>query len=291
MIPADILRQVPGCESGRPPLSARPLAGGLSNRTALVHTARGRFVVRLHADVSPRPGLDRQREVVLHELAAAAGLAPPIVAAGSSGLFLITEFIEGQAWSADSFASAAALRVLAHRLRLLHALQRPPVPHLEPMAVVHAYLASIARFAPTEAADLAGLEKRGAHMLGRAGSSSRTSTIVHNDLDHRNLITAGQLYLLDWEYAAIADPLLDLACVLSYYPETVRHSELLLDESGLREQGATKAALLALADWHLLVSYLWYRSRRALGRAAAESRVIEDAMRRRLSVAGCKGQQ
>ncbi|MEZ5515558.1 MAG: choline/ethanolamine kinase family protein [Steroidobacteraceae bacterium] len=282
MIPSDILRYVPGCESGEAPLSIKPLAGGLSNRTARVHTPCGRFVVRLHSEASTNPAVDRQRELELHQHAAAAGLAPKIVAADGEGRFLVTEFIDGQGWSAANFANVADLRVLAHRLRLLHALPAPGIPCHEPMDVVHAYVATISRLAPAEVVDLAALSERGARLLDVAESTSRVSSIVHNDLDHRNLIAAGQLYLLDWEYARIADPLLDLACVLSYYPEAVRHSELLLDESGLRVQGATTAMLLALADWHLLVSYLWYRARRARGYSDAASRAAEGFMRRRL---------
>ena len=48
LIPPELLARIPGCESGRPPLSVRELqGGGRLNRCLLVCTGAGRFVLRL----------------------------------------------------------------------------------------------------------------------------------------------------------------------------------------------------------------------------------------------------
>src|SRR5690625_7777160 len=43
--------------------------------------------------------------------------------------------------------------------------------------------------------------------------------VCHGDLNHNNLIQTneGQLYLVDWENATIADPITDFGMVLKWY--------------------------------------------------------------------------
>jgi hypothetical protein len=48
MIAGDLLLQVPGCEGGEPPYSQELIGGGRVNRSYLVRTRKGRFVVRLN---------------------------------------------------------------------------------------------------------------------------------------------------------------------------------------------------------------------------------------------------
>jgi thiamine kinase-like enzyme len=95
------------------------------------------------------------------------------------------------------------------------------------------------------------------------------------------LIGFGRPILVDWEYGAVADPLLDLACLLAYYPHAAPHSDVLLDASGLA--GEVSAEMLAATTWLCrLVSYFWYRVRRLAGPASAQDLAAEQALRARL---------
>ncbi len=79
-----------------------------------------------------------------------------------------------------------------------------------------------------------------------------------------NLIGADRPRLLDWEYAAVGDPLTDLACLVAYYPKVLAHGKALLRRSGL----PAAVALPVLEDlaWvYQLLSQLWFR-RLALAR-------------------------
>ena len=53
--------------------------------------------------------------------------------------------------------------------------------------------------------------------------------------------------LLDWEYAAVADPLFDLACMLAYYPQAAAHADALLDSSRLAGLGTAEMLRQRLA--------------------------------------------
>jgi aminoglycoside phosphotransferase (APT) family kinase protein len=110
--------------------------------------------------------------------------------------------------------------------------------------------------------------------------------VIHNDLHHTNLMgTGGRLLLLDWEYGAVTDPLIDLACLLAYYPAAAPHAGVLLDASGL--SGEVSPAMLAAATWLCrLVSYFWYRVRRLAGPVSAQDRAAEEGLLARLSQPG-----
>ena len=79
MINEGLLQHVPGCENGDVPYSQEMIGGGKVNRSFLVRTRRGRFVVRLNDNGGFDPGIDRERELVLHTAAAGAGIAPGII--------------------------------------------------------------------------------------------------------------------------------------------------------------------------------------------------------------------
>ena len=94
-----------------------------------------------------------------------------------------------------------------------------------------------------------------------SGAAERPLAILHHDLHGSNIIESGRaLVLIDWECAAVSDPLLDIACILSYHESARPHASLLLLHSGLEEVTPRQlAASVWLFDLH---TYLWYRERR-----------------------------
>jgi hypothetical protein len=118
--------------------------------------------------------------------------------------------------------------------------------------------------------------------MTRAASSQRAPSVVHCDLHHGNVLTADRVYFIDWEYAQVGDPLLDLACVMTYYPRAMAHGTLLLEASGLAEVGATPAMLGELTNVFTLLTYLWYRARRVARVVPATDLQVESAALRRL---------
>ena len=96
----------------------------------------------------------------------------------------------------------------------------------------------------------------------RAKADKRPApAMLHHDLHGSNIIETGRgLVLIDWECAAVSDPLLDIACVLSYHESARSYASLLLRHSGLEEVTPRQlAASVWLFDLH---TYLWYRERR-----------------------------
>ena len=290
MIDGTLLQHVPGCEDGEAPYSQELLGGGKVNRSFLVRTRRGRFVVRLNENVASDPGLDRERELTLHTAAASASLAPHIIYACPDRSCLITDYLDGRLWTPHYFTRMRDLRSLGLRLRVLHGIAPPALPRFDPFAAVRRYADVIMRSEPQEAGRIQTLLERGAMNLARSGSAQRAATIIHSDLHHGNVLTADRVYFIDWEFAQVGDPLLDLACIMAYYPRAVAHGALLLNSSGLEECGVTTDMLADLTSVFTLLNFLWFRARRVARTVPATDLSLESTALRRLLALAPDGQ-
>jgi thiamine kinase len=217
----------------------------------------GRFVVRLHVPYAQELGVDRRREALLHAAAAAAGLASRVLATDPAGRYLVTEFLEGAPWRAADLADAKRLWALARTLQELHALPPPAVPHLDLRELLQRHLALVAAQDAAVGQQLRPQVARACEILDRQADAGRPACIVHGDLSHANIIGRARPALIDWEYAAVADPLLDLACLAAYYPPVLAHAAGLLRRCGLPES-VTPAVLEELAWVYRVLSNLWY---------------------------------
>lgn len=285
LIRACILAHVPGCEAGRRPDAIALLPGGTVNTSFRIDTRAGQFVLRLNAAAGGFLGANHEREAQLQRAAAAAGVAPQLLYADSAHGFLITKFIDGRTWDAADFARPERLRSLGARLRALHGIAAPMIVPFDLGAILRAHCAHLAAAAPAERTLFASLLQQSEATLALCTSGRRKATIVHNDLHHSNLIEAERLYFIDWEYAAVADPIFDLACVLAYYPHAQPHAQALLDAAGLAED-ASEATLAAASSLFVLLSFLWYRLRRLTRAVSAADLAAEDALLRRLEPIG-----
>jgi thiamine kinase len=280
LIAQDVLVHVPGFVSGRTTARASKLYGGTVNTSYLVETSSGRFVVRLHNPQALVLGADHEREAQLHAAAAAAGLAPALVHVDAGHRFMIMEYVAGERWTSQDFSRADRVHQLGRALHTLHALAPPTVAPFDVWAVLERHYHRL-REVPAEAADFAALMRRAADALRASGTQSRAKAFVHNDVHHSNLIGSERLYLLDWEYAAVADPLFDLACVLAYYPQAADHAEALLDSTRLA--AVASAQMLRETTWlWMLVSYFWYRARRLSAPATPAESAAEESLLERL---------
>jgi thiamine kinase-like enzyme len=121
----------------------------------------------------------------------------------------------GRLWEAADYGNLDALRRLGERLYALHRLPPPAIEAFDPWRVAQAYVRQI------DGAHTAELE-RPLQRLQALSAELRTGhaamTVVHGDLWQGNLLQGSRLWLLDWEYAQLSDPLMDVACLLAYYP-------------------------------------------------------------------------
>jgi aminoglycoside phosphotransferase (APT) family kinase protein len=270
---AEALSHVPGYSPDDPSIETCRLFGGSINRSYSVFTPAGRFVLRLSQGPDAWLTSDRSAERELHRVASEAGIAPRIVDADSRDRWLVTEYVTGRLWMEPDFANPERLARLGDTLRRLHELPPPGIGRFDLLEALAGYTGRVG--AESSNLDYAAAAWR------VSGADDRPVAILHHDLHGSNLIeNARGLVLIDWECAAVSDPLLDVACILSYHDSARPYAPLLLQHSGLAEITSRQlAAAVWLFDLH---TYLWYRERRLRRAATDAEREAEEQLSERL---------
>ena len=270
---AEALSHVPGYTPGDPSIEVTRLSGGSVNRSYSVLTPVGRFVLRLSQGPDAWLTSDRSVERELQRIAARALIAPRIIAADSNDWWMVTEYVTGRLWMEPDFANPERLARLGGTLRRLHQLPLPEIGRFD-------LLKALAGYAERVGADPSFLDWATAAWQV-SGADERPLAILHHDLHGSNLIeTAERLVLIDWECAAVSDPLLDVACILSYHESARPYASLLLQHSGLEHiTSGQLAAAVWLFDLH---TYLWYRERRLRRSTTDAEREAEEQLAERL---------
>lgn len=281
LIPEEVLAHVPGFTVGGTAWAER-LPGGTVNRSFRVETGAGLFVARIHDEAAATLGADHEREAKLHAAAANAGLAPALLHVDPGFRFMIMEHVPGPTWTQDDLGRPERLRQLGSTLHALHSIAPPAVvAPFDIRASIERLHGRLCEALPGEGGELSHFIDRAREALLVSDRARRPGVVIHNDLHHTNLMGTDRLLLLDWEYGAVADPLLDLACLLAYYPQAEPHAGTLLDASRLAADASP--AMLAATTWLCrLVSYLWYRVRRLTGPASEQDLAAEQGLLARL---------
>jgi aminoglycoside phosphotransferase (APT) family kinase protein len=235
-IPGEVLVAVPGCESGAPPLGVHALAGGGGhNDVRLVETRVGRFVVRRRLPPVVRAGSDAMLELECQRLAARNGLAPRVMAAAGDASWMVMEFIPGNPWVEQDLTSATGARRLGERLALVHAMPvAPTMRRMDAAQIANGQLRAINATVTSKPQrdEAAAIARHTCQLAAIIQCSDVHPCINHGDLQAANLI-GNPPVLIDWEYAQIASPTYDIACLLTYYPRLKAWQSELLAASGL----------------------------------------------------------
>lgn len=197
------------CWQGRP--TASPLTGGMTNRNYLVEDRAGRHVVRFGEDL-PHHAVARAHERAVARAAHAAGLSPEIEYAETG--VLVMRFVEGRPLTPEEIRDPRRWGGITALLRSCHQdllrLLPPPGPSFCPFQTVRRYAQEIQAAQNSRAhriEELVGLNEQLA-----ASMESELVAFGHNDLLAGNILDDGQrLWLINWDYAALATPLFDLA--------------------------------------------------------------------------------
>ena len=247
----------------RPTPGVTPPIPASGNASQHIKDAAGSRTARVTQPDSQRPGADLQREFLLQGIAARYGLAPQVLSVDLATRRSEVEFVAGAAWIAADFSQAAQVRRLCLRLRDLHALPVPDVPRFDLRAVLVARYELLCARKSLDALERGRLMRWQAHALQRlaeSGHPRRVARIVHCDLHAGNIVDSGELRFIDWEYAQISDPLVDLAAILTYYPGVANHGASLLEWSG-RAADSTLTQLSAVSYAFLLINWYWCQLR------------------------------
>jgi thiamine kinase-like enzyme len=201
------LARIPGWETAS--LEASALGGGITNRNYRVRAGDRDYVVRICGEGTGHLGIDREHEYQCNRIAAGLGIAPTVEHFLPGEGMLVTRFIEGEELTAQTSTQPGALARIMATIRAYH--QGPAFPgRFSPFQVVRSYhrraVEHGVQFPERFEQDLVFMANLESALAGRASEAP-----CHNDLLAGNLLDDGErIWVLDWEYAGMGDPLFDL---------------------------------------------------------------------------------
>ncbi len=251
------------------------LEGGVKRRSFLVSSGTDQWVLRLPA-AGADALLDLDTEARVMRAAAAAGLAPDVVAVDASAGILLTDYRKSaRAWTAGDARQPRNVERAAELLRALHAV-RVAAPAFAAERIARGYVGALAR-----AADVPGNARGAINLaaprpalvprdrrwadelleLARHYDAAYPATaLCHNDLVAANVLDDGSLVLVDFEYAARAAPILDLAGLAGMNDYGARERrELLAAYRGDDRAGLVETELDKIVRLVRLMAYFWAR--------------------------------
>ena len=237
----------------------RAISGGVSPRTFLAVAGKQRYVLRMPA-ASSMAFLDLETEAHAMRAAAAADLAPAVVAVDIEAGLLLTEY-QVMPWTHEMVRGPIAVSTIVRLLRALHSLPiELPLIAIEEIAT--RYLAELDSNA---ARPMTTDDRRWGDELLRLARHHEANHVptafCHNDLVASNFLTDGTTArLVDFEYAGRGAPLLDLANLAGMNGFTESQRSLMLAEY-YREPPAVSLArdLNNAIRMVRLLAYFWAR--------------------------------
>ena len=193
-------------------VSVSMLPGGLSNTNYLVDADGEMFVVRHGCDNAELLGIDRLSEEAAARRAHAAGFAPEIVVfIQPEGHAVIRYLPDADPPTLTEFTSREMVARVARRMRDVHSLD-PIEGVFDPFAVIEDWMAVLdgrGSRLPTRLGDL--LDQVAVAKADLPEFAPEHLAVCHNDPYHLNFLDDGTLWLIDWEYAGMGNPMYDLA--------------------------------------------------------------------------------
>lgn len=195
-------------------LSVTAFSGAADNRTWYVEHPQVRCLAKLpehRGGLSIAPAL----EFEVLQLAGRAGVAPrPLGHDALTQITFVEEVAEAVVLDAQQSSADEWLTPIAEMLRRLHAQSAPAALRpFDPLDFLARYRAD-AR--PGAARDAAMLCDEAADLVAQCTHVLAGTSLCHNDLHAGNILVGRQLWLIDFEYAVQAAPLVDIASYAAF---------------------------------------------------------------------------
>jgi thiamine kinase-like enzyme len=202
----DRLTSLMGSLEGEP----APLAGGITNRNYRARFGGADVVVRMPGKDTALLGIDRHAEAEANRCAAAAGVAPEVLALLDDPPCLVTRFVEGREMGAAELREPAALAEVAAALRAVHGC--PPIDAgFSAFRIVEDYAAKTAARGGTVPGGYERSRPAAAKIETALRHRPHETVLCHNDLLAANFLRSpAGLRIVDWEYAGMGDRYFDL---------------------------------------------------------------------------------
>jgi thiamine kinase-like enzyme len=194
-------------------LKIERLGGGLTNVSYKVTVGGAAYALRL-AGEGTSDYIDRVAEEHNARVAAESGINAEVIFFDATDGTMVTRFVEGVSMNAgDGFGRDSGTPVRAARaLKRVHSLGRVFRSRFDVFAAIDGYLDLLRGWRTPLPEDYYEVGQRAKAVRLALEASPAALVPCHNDPWPGNLLDAdGRIYLIDWEYSGMNDPMWDLA--------------------------------------------------------------------------------
>ena len=183
------------------------------------------YFVRFGEDL-PHHFVFRRNEAAAVRCASEIGIAPGVHYASDG--YMITDFILGQGLRLGAGNDPQLMEMIAHLLRRLHQSTATRLDNtFDLRQILNGYLTRLGTILPSSL-------RESVESIRDRMPSLRSQCLVHGDLIPNNFIHDGQrLWLIDWEYAGLGHPAVDLAMIASNFELNDQQTQELIGVHGL----------------------------------------------------------
>jgi thiamine kinase-like enzyme len=185
--------------------------GGLTNRNYRVAIGADRYVLRL-AGAGTAAYIDRRAEEHNARVAAAAGVNAEVLFFDAETGTLLARYVDGaKTMSERAFKDLARVERAARTFRRMHRHPQPFAGRFDVFAQIDEYLALLRRNEARIPEGYDALHKEGDAARRALAENPAPLAPCHNDPLAENFVDSpARMYLVDWEYAGMNDPMWDL---------------------------------------------------------------------------------
>lgn len=214
--------------AGAKDLKATPLSGGITNSNYRIDVGGESFVLRIAGADTNLLCIDREHEYAANLAAGKLGIAPEVVFFIRPEGYLVTRFINGHPILPEQMCQPENIRRVMQTVRRIHAM--PDIPgEFNVFRVIEIY-ENTARGCQVEFPEN---YERVIQQVKSAEKALAAQPMLphpcHNDLLNANFLDAGDLVVLDWEYAGMGDLFFDLANFSDHHQLTDEQDRWLLE--------------------------------------------------------------
>ena len=198
---------------------------GRTNTNFRADVGEATYFVRFGEEL-PHHFVFRENEAAAAATAAEIGIAPAVRFAEKG--YMITDFVAGKAMRVEDGVTSQQLQDIAGLLRRLHEASASAVTNdFDLREILNGYLA---RLGPTLADDV----RSSVDKILANTPTFVAQCLIHGDVLPNNFIQDGaDLWLVDWEYAGLGQPAVDLAMAASNFELSAGETRDLVDAHGL----------------------------------------------------------
>jgi thiamine kinase len=244
----------------------RTLRASPVKHSYLIERRGERYVLRVDGPMAERLGLDRRTELQVLRVVAAEKLGPePVAWRLRPPAVLLTRYVPGRSWSDAELRAPSRLRQLAEVLKRIHRLS-PEVPALNFPARLDHY-AKQAALPEARALVAEALE-----LIRRL--KPRRDVLCHHDPIAANVIGRRPPLLIDWEYAALGDPMFDIALIARHHALSEAQTRVFLQAYFGHTTMKLQQRIASFAALYDRVTLLWLLAMGHNNQRAARQRAL-----------------